>query len=73
MKKKLPVTTISLHPRKKNGLFWGMVLSVLFSVLYLYIFVNLESMSGKVLTIILFLTSIGAIVFNIIALLVLKK
>lgn len=73
MTKKLPVKTFVLHPRKKNGLIIGMLLSVLMAILWFYIFINLDRMPGKIVTIILFLVSIGALVFDIVAYVVLSR
>lgn len=73
MTKKLPVKTFVLHPRKKNGLIIGMLLSVLMAILWFYIFINLDRMPGKIVTIILFLVSIGALVFDILAYVILSR
>lgn len=73
MTKKLPVKTFALHPRKKNGLIIGMLLSVLMAILWFYIFINLDGMPGKIVTIILFLVSIGTLVFDIVAYVVLSS
>lgn len=73
MTEKLPVRTIALHPKKKMGLILGMFLSLLLAIIFFYIFLNLDRMPGKVLTLILFLASVGMLFFNIVAFFVLKK
>jgi hypothetical protein len=70
---KLPAKTFALHPRKKIGLILGILISAFMAVLWVHIFINLDRMPGKIVTIILFLASIGTLVFNIIAYVVLSR
>lgn len=73
MTEKLPVRTIALHSRKKNGLLLGMVINLVLAICFFYIFVALDRMPGKVLTIILFMASSGTFLFYIAAFIFLKK
>lgn len=73
MTKKLPVRTIALHPKKRIALLMGAIFSVIAAVFLFHVFINLDRMPGKVLTIILFTASIGVLFFNIVAYFVLRK
>jgi len=73
MTEKLPVRTIALHPKKKIGLLLGIFVSILLMILFFYIFINLDRMPGKIITIILFLASIGGLIFDIVAYIVLSR
>lgn len=73
MTEKLPVRTIALHPKKKVALLAGAILSIFTAILFFHIFISLDGMPGKVLTIIMFIASIGALFFNILAFAILKK
>lgn len=73
MTTKLPVRTIALHPKKKFGLLLGAVVHIILAICFAHLFVGLDRMPGKVFTTLLFITSIGAFVFHIIALIFLKR
>ena len=73
MVEKLPVRTISLHRKKKVGIFLGIFLSLALALCFFYVFIQLERMPGKILTIILFLASVGLFIFHIVAAVVLAR
>lgn len=73
MTAKLPVRTIALHPKKKFGLLLGAVINFILAICFANLFASLDRMPGKVLTTLLFLASVGAFIFHIVAFLFLKK
>ncbi|MDR0349827.1 MAG: hypothetical protein LBH90_10115 [Tannerella sp.] len=73
MAEKLPVRTISLHKRKKIGIYMGLILSLACAICFFCIFIELDRMPGKIITSILFLSSVGHFAFYLMAVIVLGR
>lgn len=73
MTNKLPNRTIALNSRKKAGLFLWIIISFVFAIFFFHVITNLDWIHGKIISMILFLVSVGVLIFNIVATIILKR
>jgi hypothetical protein len=69
----LPVETFPLYPGKKRGVIFALCTSVVWIVLLSCFFANLDGMAGKILTIILLIVTVGFLIFNLLAFVILAR